>query len=64
MMTQFDAPMGSVRRTGGGINVYTGLLCVAFLVLVAGVALLMKRNTEHSGQDDRSGGPFQLVERR
>ncbi len=63
MMTQFDAPMGSVRRTGGGINVYTGLLCVAFLVLLAGVVLLMKRNSEHSAVDNRSGGPFELVER-
>ncbi len=63
MMTQFDAPLGSVRRTGGGINVYTGLLCVAFLVLLAGVVLLMKRNSEHSAADDRSGGPFHLVTR-
>ena len=62
-MTQFDAPMGSVRRTGGGINVYTGLLCVAFLVLLAGVVLLMKRNSEHSAVNSRSGGPFELVER-
>ena len=63
MMTQFDAPMGSLRRTGGGINVYTGLLCVAFLVLLAGVVLLMKRNSEHSTVNDRSGGAFELVER-
>ena len=64
MMTQFDAPMGSTRRAGGGINVYTGLLCVALLVLVAGIVLLMKRNSEHSAVDDRSaGGPFKLVER-
>ena len=63
-MTQFDTPMGPVRRTGGGINVYTGLLCVAFLVLVAGVILLIKRNTEHLAADQRAaGGPFQLVER-
>ncbi len=61
-MTQFDAPMGSVRRTGGGINVYTGLLCVAFLVLLAGVVLLMKRNREHSAVNG-SGGPVELVER-
>ena len=63
MMSQFDAPMGSVRRTGGGLNVYTGLLCVAFLVLAAGVVLLIKRNSEHSAEGNRSGGPFQFVER-
>jgi len=60
MMSQFSTS-GPLRRTGGDLNVYTGLLCVAFLVLAVGVILLMKRNVGHSGQDNAPGGAFKLV---
>ncbi len=40
-MSQFNAP---VARKGGSLDVYTGLLCVAFLVLAAGVALIAMNN--------------------
>ncbi len=52
-MSQFNAP---VRRSGGGLDVYTGLLFVAFLVLAAGVTMLSLRNVEHSAKDGRGGG--------
>ena len=58
-MSQFNAP---VRRTGGDLDVYTGLLCVAFLVLLTGVILLATGNIEHSGSATASGGVFKLVE--
>ena len=58
-MSQFNAP---VRRTGGDVDVYTGILCAAFLVLVVGVVLLGLRNVEHSRLDNQAGGIFKLVE--
>ena len=62
-MSQFDGP---VRRRGGDLNVYTGLLCVATVVLLAGVILLATRNAEHSGDGNSpgSGGMFKLVDSR
>ncbi len=62
-MSQFDA---SVRRKGGDLNVYTGLLSVAVIVLVAGVILMAARNAEHSSDDNSpgSGGMFKLVDSR
>lgn len=61
-MSQFNAP---VRRTSGSLDVYTGLLCVSFLVLAAGAFLLAMKNIEHSAADARSeGGMFTLVESR
>ena len=56
-MSQFNAP---ARRTGGEVNVYTGLLVVAFIVLAAGVALVAMKNMEHSGTNN-DGGLFKLV---
>ena len=59
-MSQFNAP---IRRSGGEIDVYTGLLCAAFLVLLTGVILLAARNTGHSAAaaDNQPGGMFTLV---
>ena len=56
-MSQFDGP---VRRRGGDLNVYTGLLCVATVMLLAAVILISSRNVEHS-EDDSPGGMFKLV---
>ena len=58
-MSQLTTP--TMKRSGGGIDVYTGLLCVAFLVLAAGVALLVMRNIEHSTVDGQQGGVLKLV---
>ncbi|MCA9290379.1 MAG: hypothetical protein KDA25_04570 [Phycisphaerales bacterium] len=62
-MSQFNAP---VRRSGGEVNVYTGLLVVAFLVLGSGVFLLASRNMTHSasGANANDGGPFKIVQAR
>ena len=57
-MSQFNAP---VRRSGGGIDVYTGMLCAAFLVLVAGVVLMALRNVDHSRLDTQAGGVITLI---
>ncbi len=60
-MSQFDA---SIRRKGGDLNVYTGLLAVAVIVLVAGVILLASRNAVHSSGDDSPGRMFKLIDSR
>ncbi|MCP3903268.1 MAG: hypothetical protein GY715_06480 [Planctomycetes bacterium] len=57
-MSQFNAPV----RRGGGIDVYTGLMFVAFLVLAAGVGLLAMRNMDHSAVGTQSGGPIKLID--
>jgi len=63
-MTQFNTPMP--RRTGGDLDVYTGLLCAAFLVLAVGVFLMATTNIKHSasgpGKDD--GEMFKLVSKK
>ena len=59
-MTQFNQP---IRRSGGGLDVYTGLLLVATLVLVAGVALMAKRNMDHSKGEGQTGGVIKLMVR-
>ncbi len=58
-MSQFQAP---VRRAGGEIDVYTGLLFVALVLLVAGVALMTFRNMDHSAVGSQGGQPFDLVD--
>ncbi len=61
-MTQFNQP---IRRTGGDLDVYTGLLLVATLVLVVGVALMATRNIDHSSKGQAgSGGMIKLIEGR
>ena len=59
MMSQLNTP---VRRAGGGLDVYTALLLVSFLVLGAGVGLMAFRNMEHSGSGNQAGGVLKLVE--
>lgn len=52
-MSQFNAP---VRRSGGSVDVYTGLLFSAFVVLLAGTVLLAMRNMEHSDASGNGNG--------
>lgn len=57
-MNQFNAPV----RRGGDLNVYTGILCAAFLVLLVGVILMAMTNLEHSRVGSTAGGVFKLVQ--
>ncbi|MCI0363653.1 MAG: hypothetical protein L0Y44_10400 [Phycisphaerales bacterium] len=58
-MTQFSTPMA---RRGGELDVFTGLLAAATLVLVAGVILMATANIKHSATQGREdGGLFKLV---
>lgn len=61
-MTQFNTPIA--RRSGGDLDVFTGLLAVAFLVLVAGVVYMAMANMKHSASSATAndGGMFKLVE--
>ena len=60
-MSQFNSP--APRRTGGDLDVYTGLLAAALLVLASGVFMMATLNMRHSesraGAGD--GGMFTLV---
>ena len=58
-MTQLKSP--PIRRTGGTMDVYTGLLLASFLVLAAGVFLLARMNTQHSGPGNQQGSMFKIV---
>lgn len=58
-MSQFNAP---VRRTGGSLDVYSGLLLVAFLVLATGAVMMCMRNIEHSSVGNSDGGVLTLVD--
>lgn len=58
-MSQFNAP---VARKGGSIDVYTGILCVAFLVLAVGVALIAMKNINHSTEGNSPGGMIKLLD--
>jgi len=59
-MSQFSG--GQVRRKSGELNVYTGLLLVATIVLAAGVTLLAMENIAHSEHEGSPGGVLTLVE--
>jgi hypothetical protein len=63
-MTQFTTP--TARRASGDLDVYTGLLCAAFLVLVAGAILMATLNMRHSESSPGAadGGMFKLVTKR
>jgi hypothetical protein len=58
-MSQFNAP---VRRSGGNLDVYTGLAFVAALVLTAAVALMALKNLEHSAAGGGEGGVIKLID--
>ena len=58
-MSQLNAP---IRRRGGEIDVYTGILCAAVLVLLTGVVLLATANIGQSSTDGQSGSMFKLVD--
>ncbi len=60
-MSQFNAP---IRRSGGELDVYAGLLIVATLVLASGVFLMARKNIDHSADGAQPGGLFKLVESR
>lgn len=57
-MSQINAP---VRRRSGDLDVYTGLLFAALLVLAAGVSLVAMKNMDHSAIDRNPGGVITLV---
>ena len=56
--------LGKLLMVGGAVLFALGLLFVAFVVLVAGVALLAMRNTQHSAVGSSPGGILKLVESR
>ena len=58
-MRQLNTP---IRRRGGEIDVDTGILCAAVLVLLTGVVLLATSNIRHSSTDGQSGSMFKLVD--
>ena len=61
-MSQFNVP---TARRSAGIDVYTGLLGVAAIVLAAGIALMVMKNTDHSASGrGASGGAITLVDAR
>jgi len=59
-MSQFSNPQ--LRRASGSIDVYTGLLFAAILVLAAGVFIVATSNIEHSGEGSGSGGVLKLID--
>ncbi len=58
-MSQLNSP---IRRRGGDVDVYTGILCAAVLVLLTGVVFLATENIEHSSIDNQAGSMFKLVD--
>ena len=58
-MTKLNSP---IQRRGGEVDVYTGILCAAVLVLLTGVVFLATENIEHSSIDNQAGSMFKLVD--
>jgi len=50
------------RRSDGEMDVYTGLLAAALLVLLLGIAALAIGNSSHSDMNNQGGGPFTVVD--
>jgi hypothetical protein len=55
-MSMMNAP---VRRTGGDLDVYTGLLFAAFVVLAAGVVSIAMANMKQSEAPSVKGASVQ-----
>lgn len=55
-MSMMNAP---VRRTGGDLDVYTGLLFAAFLVLAAGVVSVAMANMKQAEAPSMKGASVQ-----
>ena len=61
-MTQLKTP--PIRRSGGNLDIYTGLLLASLLVLAAGVLLMARKNSDHSNSGrGGSGSMFKLVDK-
>ena len=58
-MSQLNTP---IRRRGGEVDVYTGILSAAVLVLLTGIVLLATANIEESSTDRQSGSMFKLID--
>ena len=57
-------PNTTIRRTGGNLDVFTGILFVATLVLAAGIFMLATKNMDHSkAKSTDDGGMFKLVQK-
>ena len=55
-MSMMNAP---VRKSGGDIDVYTGLLFAAFVVLATGVGTMIMANQQQVEQGPRGGVTIQ-----
>jgi hypothetical protein len=62
MMSQLDTTT-PVRRSGGSLDVYTGLLFAALVVLAVGVVAMITTNIDHSTVGNEDGGILKLVEK-
>jgi hypothetical protein len=52
----------SIRRTGGDMDVYTGLLAAAAVVLALGVIALVIGNSDHAKNPrNQDAGPFTII---
>lgn len=52
----------SLRRTGGDLDVYTGLLAAAAVVLALGVIALVLGNSDHAkNARNQDAGPFTVI---
>ena len=52
----------SIRRAGGDMDVYTGLLAAAAVVLALGVIALVLGNSDHAtGPRSPDAGPFTVI---
>jgi len=58
-MSRLNAP---IRRRGDEVDVYTGILCAAVLVLLTGVVLLAAANIAQSTTAGQAGSMFKLVD--
>lgn len=52
----------SIRRSGGDLDVYTGLLAAAAVVLALGVIALVLSNADHAkNARNNDAGPFTVI---